>query len=380
MYKRTALFLLAFHSGCTALTQGDADKLRDDYVENTRKLGLEPVYPPSEEFQVGDVYFVSHPSGAPDDIDNRAMIYLGTVPDVRTSANSYLASRINFGDTKLSNTNLALAQPDFQRGAVATNSATRTSLPLVSYPSISGSASSAAAFGGFAFGNSSAFGLGQSESVSIDFGDTRAYGMPVGAVGILNKNFVRQYSGTVCRNQGIVLKQARNRAYLNIKRRQELKKTPALQNVDALCGHGRDCQIRITTRTLSTRQIDYAYTGASVANLAAAQARGAMSDNSQSTLAVPNPVDLSVTIGEETKPAQIQALVKALDVIPASGATATQSNALQFVGFQGNAARFMRKFQKPVAIAYEAVLYNFDGDAPSCGLKIDPESGELTNV
>lgn len=369
------LSFLSFTSGCTALSQQDADKLRDKYIENTRKLGLEPVYPPNEEFQVGDVFFVSHPSGKPDDIDNRAMIYLGTIQDVRKRANNYLSTRINFGDTSVKSDNLTESQSDFQGGVVSTNNAARTSLPLVSYPAVTGSASSAAAFGGFAFGSSSAFGLGRSETVSIDFGDTRGFGLPLGSIGILTNDFVKQYNGIVCQNEAQALKKARVRAFQNIQRRQKLKMLPSLKNENAMCMTGRDCHVRIITRTLTTRQINYTYTGATVGNLAATQARGELPDSPETTLAVPSTVDLNITIGAEADAANIQALVNALDVIPKSGPPATPTSSLQFVGVQGNAARFTRRLQKPVAIAHEAVFYDFDGGHSSCGLKLDPKSG-----
>ncbi|MFN3315055.1 MAG: hypothetical protein ACK46Q_16560, partial [Hyphomonas sp.] len=45
-------FVLAL-SSCTAVS---GDDLAQKYQQRTRELGLFPVYPPREEFQIGDVY------------------------------------------------------------------------------------------------------------------------------------------------------------------------------------------------------------------------------------------------------------------------------------------------------------------------------------
>ncbi len=342
---------------CTALPQGKGNDLIRDYLENAREIGLLPIYPPSEEFQVGDVYFASYAKGDPNDLDKSAFVYIGTLQSLRVAANNYLSSRIVYNDTTVPQGNKPAIQADFDSGTVALNNSARTSLPLITYPSATGSAGSAVGLGGFGFGSSVSFGFAQTESVSVNFNDTRAYGLPIGGVPLDLDQLGSEFVHKLCRKVGL----SYNRASLILQDKEAIQKT------EEMCDpNHRVCRFEAVTRTIRTRQIDYVYTGGSVASLAAAAARGEVADP-KTTLAVPGNINLDVTIGpEEANAANLTGLITALNNSTGAQAGSTPVNGLNFVGFQGNALRFQRHLQKPVAIAYEAFTYKPSTIAKNC--------------
>lgn len=350
---------------CSALPQGKGSDLIRNYLENAREIGLLPIYPPSEEFQVGDVYFASYSKDDLIDLDKRAFVYIGTLQSLREAANDYLNSRINYANTTVPQNGSPAAQVDFNSGRVALNNGARTSLPLITYPSATGSAGAAVGLGGFGFGSSFAFGFGQTESVSVNFNDTRAYGLPIGGVPLQLGKLGAEFESELCGR----VKTAYRRALLI------LQGGNVVESATEMCNpKHRICRFEAVTRTIRTRQIDYAYTGGRVASLAAAAARGDVTDP-KTTLAVPGNINLDVTIGpEEANAANLTGLITALNNSTGAQAGSNPVNGLNFVGFQGNALRFERHLQKPVAIAYEGFVYEPSKIAKNCHLPFYKDS------
>lgn len=378
-----ALFALA---ACAALPTATTQELRDEYIERTRELGFNPVYPPSEEWQVGDVYFFSHPVGRLDDVDDSARIHLGTITSVREDANEYLASRINFDNTSTdtSTDETRYVQADFSSGGiVGVNAGNRSSLPLVAFPSVEGSASSAASLGGIGIGSAFRIGFGQSERVTVDFGDTRVFGLPSGAFSMDLEDLRDEYVPLICGTpdedgRWRQLERIFNRAFLVIEERQYAEGRDRMA-ANELCGEGRICQFLVITRTYQTRSIGYNYTGSAITSLAAARARGEISDTSGTPQIAAPDVNLTINVSEETPQTQIDALVAALNANAANVSGDTPSSTLQFLGFRGNSMSFRRNLQKPVALAFDAARYNLDGDGAACRLEVNDATGVITH-
>ncbi|WP_298843654.1 hypothetical protein [uncultured Roseobacter sp.] len=344
---------------CSALPQKD---LQVEYFEAVRELGLTPVYPPREELQVGDVFFVSTNPSAPNDATQTVQVWMGTVQAMRKEANDYLKSRINFTNTDTTSNNgsfdLKPSQADFSSGVVTLNNGARTTLPLVTFPTITGSASSGGALGSFGFLSSFGLSFGRNESVNIDFKDTRAFGVPLGAVRSFSA-VQKEYVANICPHAQNAVALAEGIA----------AGRPDIP--EDMCDPTRRCQFQIVTRTIQTRQIDYRYSSAQIARLAASRLNGVPAgDTPETTLPVPGNVDLNITLGEDASSSSLESLVRALETSANADGAANETDGVSFVGLQGNALKFERVLQKPVAIAYESVNHNLDGDSMSCNLKI----------
>ncbi len=344
-----------FLGACSA---GPNRNLIAKYDEMVRGLGLTPVYPPREELQVGDVFFVSYDARRPNDRSQSFGVWVGSLDSVRHDANAYTRSRINFNDTGTNNNafKTRTTQSDFSGGRVSVNADGRTSLPLVTFPTISGAATTAGALGSFGFLRSFGLGFGTAETVSIDFADTRAFGVPIGAVRSRN-TFKNEYQSKICSHANRTLSAAMQMA--------------AAREIDPpkICENGRKCHYTVVTRTYMTREIDYRYTSAQIARIAASRARGELGSDPTTQPATSN-VDLNITIGDNTSAEDLAKLAAALQPSVTNPNTKKEFDGLSFTGFQGNTMTFKRTLQKPVTIAYDGLNYAIGESEMSCGITI----------
>lgn len=334
-------------TACSAIPQGD---LRDKYAETVRNIGLTPVYPPREDFQVGDVIHVSYDPKDRDNLDKYQRTWLGSLTSVMNVANGYLASRINFPDSDTiedgAKTQIKADQDDLSSGRVTLDDGARRSLPIVSFPSVSGAASTAGSLGGYGFLRSFGLALGRNESVSLDFGDTRAFGLPDGGIAI-DGQYEQEFRGKVC---GSKLE-----LFLQKDEFGQLARTTNGNTVSA-CPKGRTCLVMIVTRTFLTRTLTYNYTSAAIARAALNDLRGPAPGGNTTPLPLPGNLDVNVTLGPDADASQLDTLVGGLTTAVQEARTdGKPTNGLNFVGIQGNGMVFQRVFRKPVAIAYDAL-------------------------
>lgn len=353
---------------CSAIPTQD---LRQEYLEMVRKQGLSPVYPPREELQVGDVYLRSYDPTDLNNLESQALAYIGTLTSVRAEANRYLNSRINFEDTGSSDTGTnkgelltlkdkSRTQDDFASGSVTLNNGTRTTLPVVAFPVISGSATTAGAFGASGFLRSFGLALGTSEQVSLDFTDTRAFGVPLGAAVSAGK-YEDELDATVCKSNGLssILEEGFFR--LTLIAAYQINR----EIVPKMCDAPRECDMAIITRTYQTRQIDFIFTSARVARIAAAQVRNP-TQTPTNTVAIPGNLDVSVTLEPDPEGTQLKTLLEGLSTSVAPTSSTTEGNAFTFAGFQGGSMKFERTYQKPISIAYDSINFPLNGEEPVC--------------
>ncbi|MDJ0826517.1 MAG: hypothetical protein QNJ16_13525 [Rhodobacter sp.] len=291
---------------------------------------------------------------------------------MREQANKYLESRITFADTNINTKasggnkefDLQPGQPDFAAGVVALNDGARRSLPIVAFPTIKGSAASAGALGGYGFLRSFGLAVGSSEQVELDFTDTRAFGVPLGAAAASGK-YEKEYTNTVC---AIIDKQRnRNLAEIGFQRLGLVAESVDVPK-EEMCGEGRICDIAVITRTYLTRRVVFTYSSARVARLAAAARRSPAPEDAK-TVPIPGNLSVDITLAPDPDGTQIKDLVNGLSsAVTSSGGEDIESSALSFLGFQGNSIAFQRVYLKPVAIAYDSINFNLKGGPETCGV------------
>lgn len=339
--RSAGLVAATFLTACSALPERD---LLVEYFDTVREMRLTPVYPPREDLQVGDVIFFTYDPNAENDLDSTTRRWLGSLTSVMEVSNDYLASRINYESSVIDSSGtpdasiaIRAGQTDLGSGTVSLNNGERRTLPLVSFPSITGRASSAASLGGYGFLQSFGLALGRNETVTLDFGDTRAFGLPDGGVAI-DGEYEHEFRREIC---PIMMDVAFRRAENGVM-------TPA-------CPAGLECRVAIVTRTFMTRSISFNYTNARIARLALNRLSGPVSDE-PSTLPLPGNLDVNVTLGPDADGTELDQLLSGMNTNLESAQVAGQeTSGLNFVGLQGNGLVFQRTFLKPVAVAYDAL-------------------------
>jgi hypothetical protein len=319
---RIAWIALLFLFGCAPLTQRD---LRLEYLNQTRAIGMTPVYPPRGEVQVGDVYLTFVPA---DGGENEATsLFVGSMTSMRDQALTYLASRDNIGGL----------MPD---GNTAAPLAEMRILPAVNFPSITGSAASSASLGAVAPVFSGLFSVGSADTVTMKFVDVRAFGMPYLAASVSAPDFQRN----VCpRLLGRVNALYGELGYVGAAR---MTGPPPCGDPKA-AAKGQSCRVQIITRTYLTRQIDFTYNqkrriGGSVATVTPLAP----------ATPVATPPSIAVSVDGSTPPDTAASIITALKA-PAPATAAT--TAATAVSETAQGLKFDQLFDDPLAIAYEAV-------------------------
>lgn len=336
--KRHPRALLGVAFVVSSCAQPSKIDIAERYVSDVRELNLVPVYPPSDNYQIGDVYLVLKVSKAKTDRSpygpkDSEEIRIGYMDVVRRQAERSLRERINLADTKFTSTgDLLVAQDDVPLGQLNPIGDKGSALPLpsVAFPSVSGDAGSTyglAPLGGL-------FGLrlagGARTTVTLDFKDVRLLSAPKIAVSkpIADAFATRPFSGECKSALNLIWDRFRDK-------------------IDGASGTTTakpmiEMEYKVITQTYLTRQIDYSYTGSSVTALSNEIA----AKGTQTAAYAP-----TVIIGTATDGAA-SALTTAL-----SGVQAQKTSGFSGGTFDRRGITLQRKFQRPVAIAYEGLTY-----------------------
>lgn len=338
---------ITFLTACSALPGRD---LYRQYTESVRDLSLVPVYPPREEFQVGDVYLIEYDESDPDDIGDREREWLGSLSAVQTISNEYLSSRINFPDSDLTpamdDFAIAPTQDDLRTSIVTLANGERRTLPLVSFPAVSGQASTAGTLGGYGFLRSFGLALGQNETVSLDFGDTRVFGLERANVLVAeDPRVAAEFAHEICP----LLRRAMDPATDDQGRHTRVYD----------CPEGQTCELMIVTQTVLTRTLNFTYTNARIARLALSRLDSPVSET-PSVLPIPGNLDVTVEVGPEADGEALSQLIAALSTqvqqVQSDVGSTSETSSLNFTGLTARGLQFQREFRKPVAVAYDAVF------------------------
>jgi hypothetical protein len=318
-YGLIAFLLLA---ACASLTQRD---LRTEYLEQTRAIGMTPVYPPRGEVQVGDVYLTFVPANGGDDA--ATSLFVGRMNSLRDQALAYLASRDNVG---------GLMPKDGGQVQIGE----MRELPAVNFPTITGSAASSASLGAIAPVFSGLFAVGSSDTVSMKFVDVRAFGMPYLAASVSASDFQRNVCPVLLGKVSALYGELGYNA-------GDPDAGPPPCGDPKAAALGQSCRIQLITRTYLTREIAFKYNqkrkvGASFATATPLGVATPMA----------TPPSISVNIDGNTAPETATSVITALKTPTTASA---QSVAAATVTETAQGLEFEQNFQDPLAIAYEAV-------------------------
>lgn len=301
------------------------------FSESVRQLGLTPVYPPREDFSVGDVYI----SGRYDDPKLRSpRSYLGSVDKVRLAARRELAGPVAFAETARKDGRAAGAgQTDLLSGGLPRRGelpADRVaSLPLVAFPSMTIDAGTAASAG--ILRPLQGLGLFGSRrtTVTLDFADTRTYGIsPVWIRGAI----LAEVMALLRANGGCDVA----RTYLTD---QAATLNPGVEV---------EGSITIITRVYLTRSINYTYRDAKILALA----ERALASGGTAAGPAPAVFNNTTIVGNGTPAAADSGAGASTVSLPA-----TTGDGFQFVGLSGLGLTLNRSFDRPVAVAYEGLEF-----------------------
>lgn len=342
MFRFAMLFLPTLFLACGPVEERNVARR---YTDAVRRLDISPVYPPREEFQVGDLYFVSQSRTDPDDV---IRVFIKTLPEVRMQAQRALDDRIVFQDTGFDKKEgkpvldeVSFIQSDLTKGELITRQThgATESLPIATFPSIeadagttlnSGLAAPLVALGLFA---------GTRTKVRLDFKDVRTLSAPY-----LEANTVLQREAGARRSAHCPESQAGFAADM------AANFLPSGKDPQAAL-KDRDNHYLLVTRAYLTRHIDYTYSNGRILALARRSLTGPGTDGKGASffqganIAISDPKGGSAT-------ADLAAIVATLNQ------QADQGSGSQFASFSAFGLTIKRVFQKPLTIAYEGAKAN----------------------
>lgn len=337
-FFRTVLIAISICSanGCSP-NFGD---IRQEYSKTVRELAIVPVYPPREEFQVGDVFAVSY---GPKVLDTERL-YLGSLTEVAARAEKYMSTRIVFRSTE---EQASKDQQDtFGRGFTTRGEITIESLPLAPFPQIQADAGWTGSLGVVELLRAIGIGGGQRTNVLLSFEDVRTYGVPhveAGNITELEDAAARLFLA----NSDLVERELQRRVLI-----EAVAGTDVETNPEKRCTGGF-----IVTKVYLTRKITYTYQNNSII---AAGIRRAESGSDLSTLKPPDRISVNVNVDgnglitQETGDGELTAFRTSLDNLATSG---SQGDTLNFEGWDARGISFSQDFDRPVAIAYDGFTF-----------------------
>lgn len=199
----TLIFLLStsIAIATTACTQPSGSDLLTQYNQTIAKLGLQPVYPPREGFQVGDVYFRAISTLDPLSPTKSRSLLVGTIPTAITFAHEYANDRILFSNST-TNDNESISQIDFETSMDAINDEDastkkmRSSMLTEVFPDISVTVKAGAAVGFLENFGAFLFSSGKFNRLSVSFPEVRVMHVPIGMPGKFEA-LIEQFIGNI---------------------------------------------------------------------------------------------------------------------------------------------------------------------------------------
>lgn len=320
------------------------------YGEAVRELGIYAVFPPREEFQVGDVYFWSQSRSNPSDT---VSVYVTSLDWMRHEADAFLRSRVVFQNSRSANNAATpLAQTDFpnETGRIQTRGEVRdaallASLPITALPRVSADAGFTSGIG--LVGLLASLGLtgGSRTTVTLDFNDVRSYWVPNLAV---QARVDAAAPVIVARN----LEPALRELTRNLQLRSGASADP--------CGGERICGMSAITRVYLAREIDYTYRNGSIVAAGLRRAETLPETGPAVRPPVAPVVTVNVATGADgtiegvTDQSQIEALRTQLATLTAS---TDRGQSLRLEAWDARGITFSQVFQRPVAVAWDGIEF-----------------------
>jgi hypothetical protein len=324
-----ALLLL----GCSAVPNSD---ISVQYKKEARKLGLNPVYPPREEFQIGDVYIWARRKGS---LNQEVTAYMGSEHRFVHAADRFMAERIVFQETGAKNG--GGKQSDlFGKALRQRKQENITSLPIAAFPSVSGDAGFSGGVGILKALQAIGIAGGARTQVTLDFNDVRTYWVPkIEAVKATGSDPVAALANLYRQNPQGYLRQILEQNY----QRSKLRITG-----QTMCEADLEFGVSVVSRVYLTRSISYTYRNGRIVSAGIKRATtGGLSD-------VPSAPAVNVNIsnsGElESNDAQLSALQNQIDALSKSQGT---GDSVAFQTWDARGITFERTYDRPVSIGWD---------------------------
>ncbi len=177
-----------FIAGCTSTPAPDYDFVQKQWTSSVARLGqdLYPVYPPTEDIQIGDVYAIEVPDAIAAGTDKTKLrtLRLGYVPEMNDYLSRYYSHRIQFPKTHFSaddkSVNRSVDQGD--KGRSAFGGRFKEQLPISAFPEYTIASGRvfdfAASFPGKVFGFLFGYVGSESTDLKVSVSDNSTVGIP----------------------------------------------------------------------------------------------------------------------------------------------------------------------------------------------------------
>lgn len=358
MKKFFVLSISLFLFGCSPLL----NDVSAEYANTARQLGLVAVYPPREEFQIGDMFAVSFGEEPNDSV----RVWIGEAEGVSEIAEEFMKSRIVFRATgeEGSAVTSSLKQADTFGQTLARRSDVRIeTLPVSAFPEITADSGLTAGLGIAKALQAIGLGGGVGTKVTLNFGDVRTYWAP--KIKIASKVNIDSAYGRVFTPNETTIREALDRELALAKLSgRNISTTRCLGGV-------------VITRVYLTRKITYTYSNGKII---AAGIRIASEGSELTNIPAPTRITVDVKntngqIEQDTPNEELAKLREQIDEVAASGA---QGKGLNFESWSALGVTFSQTFPRPVAIGYDAfsIPFKIDGE-PKCLIDLVPKIHSL---
>lgn len=325
---------LSFLAGC--------DTLREEpgitYARSVQQLGINPVYPPREDLQVGDLYAVEDHTQAGRLKARDA--YIDTV-NLTRQIQEYLRTRYKFSDTNLDtkvvspNTQVVPQKPqkDATGGLIPARSDLQT-LPISGLPEIEVDSGITVGVQGQPQGLAALFGFEAAKTLkmSLRFGGVTSYSVPlIDAHDRLDAYCSDPQTAGNCSSASLasLINQRFNLA-------------------DGEAGSVKAASIYLVDKVYLARQITYTFNDAILAAAAASALGSAGTAPAVSTTAI----DKAVAKGDSSMINALADMQNSLN--DAAAKNGAPGGAFSIAGVSVNGVSFNEVFERPVVVGYEA--------------------------
>lgn len=337
MRKGLCVFLAVALAGCA----GPGD-LAQEYGKNVRKVGLTPVYPPREEFQIGDVYFWSR---SRTNANDSVSVYVDTMDWLREEADRFMKTRLVFENTTVSTSDgkpsrTARDLPGeatglTTRGELALSNDLPRSLPIAAFPKITADAGFTAGVGFVQLLTAIGLAGASRTQVELNFNDVRTYWVPnVKVIDVAS----RRLQDIAFSNYTVGMEELERAAQAR------------LGAGASVCGGSRECGASVITRVYLTRRIDYTYRNA---RIIAGAFRAAESGRRRSDVPAAPAVSINMTGADGHIQAEtINAIRSELDRVTAADG---QGASLRFEAWDARGMTFASEYMRPVVVGWDGI-------------------------
>lgn len=354
-------------------------QVKENYTSAVRSLGLTGIYPPREEFQVGDVYFTASIPRT----NFQYSSYVGDIPELRKAAAEFLETRIVFDHTRTI-PNLSQNPPADQPDLFDSEFRTRgdydhvgfeSNLPIVAFPSIELGAADVAALSATSLVQALGFSRSERTQVELQFPTVTKYYIPASSAQRLSTS-----KGTIVEtaqnlfnelDETNVSSRCENFAVIDVLRKIDFDRREGKFSSQKL--EDFELGLIIITSVYLTRKIDYLYSNSEI-NALGLQLAGTPLQSTVVPQLPPPPTSAEGSL--VTPDAQLTTIQATLDRLTA--VTEERSQGLRLGNWTGRGILFEETYRRPVSIAYEAVPITFPKSSFVQGItpNVDPSDLE----